>query len=80
MYFGNTLTESDMARAHTLHPPSADASILAGAYTCVIEAINLFVKESVNGVVAGLTKRSEREAIVWASTTVLRRSARRWCS
>lgn len=64
MYIENHLTGDDMQRAHDRCPNPPPATLLAGSYLSLLEAIDIFTRESVHPVTSGLLAPTARETVI----------------
>ncbi len=64
MYIENHLTDDDMQRAHDRCPNPPPATLLAGSYLSLLEAIDIFTRESVHPVTSGLLAPTARETVI----------------
>ena len=64
MYVENHLTDDDMQRAHDNCPNPPPATLLAGSYLSLLEAIDIFTRESVNPITSTLLAPTPRETAI----------------
>lgn len=64
MYVEKHLSEDDLQRAHDKCPQPVPATLLAGSYCCLLEAIDIFTQDLVNKVTTGLLNPSPRETVL----------------
>ena len=61
MWIENHLTDDDLQRAHDHTPQPPPATLLAGSYLALLEAVEIFTQESVHKVTTTLLNLSGRE-------------------
>lgn len=64
MYFEKYLTDDDLQRAHDNCPNPPPATLLAGSYCSLLEAIDLYTQESVHPVTSGMLGLTDREKVI----------------
>jgi hypothetical protein len=64
MWIENHLTDEDLQRAHDQTPQPPPATVLAGSYLALLEAVHIFTQESVHKVTRTLLSLSPREQAI----------------